>query len=175
MFGPHDWLSFQMLQTLHYTTYFSLYLPTLYTTCLPLLPQSTLLELLYMTCLPLLPQTTLLDHPHMTIVIAILFDHHTTPSILSKPQPQSILFIIGALVWFSTLVHLTDMFGLDWIFDYYLTSCLPLLGIQWWFKSIYAAAIALYSSLERPPPWPDPLPLTFDHAGNEKPYGYALQ
>ena len=159
---------------LYITQHVSLYLPTLFTTCLPRLPQSTLLELLYTTCLPPLPQTTLLDHPHITIVIAILLGHHTTPSILSKPQPQPILLFFVALVWFPTIVHLADMFGLDWIFDCYLTSCLPLLGIQWWFKCIYIAAGTLYSNLDCPPPWPDPAPLTFDHAGNEKPYGYAL-
>ena len=147
-----------MLQTLLCTANFSLYLP-----------------LLYMICLPLLPQTTLLDHPHTVITIAILFGHHTTPSLLRKPQPHSLLCILSALLWFSILVHPIHMVGLDWIFDYYLTSCLPLLGIQWWFKSIYAAADALYTSLECPPPWPDPSPLTFDHAGNEKPYGYALR
>ena len=139
-----------MLQTLRHTTDFSLYLPTLFTTCLPQLPQSTLLELLYTTCLPPLPWTTLLDHPHVTIIIAILLGHHTTPSTLNKSHPRSILFIFGALVWFPTLVHLADMFGLDWIFNYYLTSCLPILGIQWWFKGIYVATGTLCSNLDCP-------------------------
>ena len=53
--------------------------------------------------------------------------------------------------------------------------CQSQTGIYWWFKGIYTAADALYTSLERPPPWPDPSPLTFDCAGNEKPYSYALQ
>ena len=70
--------------------------------------------------------------------------------------------MFGALVWFPALVQLADRLGLDWIFNYYLTSCLPILGIHWWFKGIYTAADALYTSLEHPPPWPDPLPLTFN-------------
>ena len=76
---------------------------------------------------------------------------------------------MGALLWFPILVHLTDMVDFDWIFDYYLTSCLPILGIQWWFRSIYATTDALYSSLDHPLSWPDPSPLLFDHEGNEKP------
>ena len=83
--------------------------------------------------------------------------------------------MFGALVWFPALVQLADRLGLDWIFSYYLTSCLPILGIHWWFKGIYTAADALYTSLECPPPWPDPSPLTFNCAGNKKPYSYALR
>ena len=36
------------------------------------------------------------------------------------------------------------------------------------------ATNALYSCLDCPPPWTDPAPLAFDHAGREVPYGYSL-
>ena len=45
--------------------------------------------------------------------------------------------------------------------------CQSQTGIYGWFKGIYTAADALYTSLERPPPWPDPLSLTFNCAGKK--------
>ena len=46
--------------------------------------------------------------------------------------------------------------------------CQSQTGIYWWFKGIYTTADALYTSLECPPPWPDPLPLTFNCAKKKR-------
>ena len=99
---------------------------------------------------------------------------HKLSSLLISVSP-SIKRGILQIFWLPTLIGCITIPDLEWIFDNGISSSIFLVGVIWYIQGLFILSHVLWTTLEKPPPWPDPALLVFDHVGTAIPWGYSLR
>ena len=77
--------------------------------------------------------------------------------------------------WYPSLLWVLGHLTVGNLADFDQVSNVLIVGLCWWLRGLWSLPAAFSSSLERPPPWPDPAPYVLNTHGVEVGWGYSLR